>query len=49
MRTLPPRTTLLAAVLGLREDGLRGLPIRTARLTALLVRPSHWCESGRAG
>lgn len=32
---LPARTVVLCAVLGLREDGLRGLASRTARLIAL--------------
>ncbi|MFI1912336.1 HAD family hydrolase [Nocardia sp. NPDC020380] len=35
---LPPRTRILLTALALREDGLRGLPIRTARLAAQLGR-----------
>jgi hydroxymethylpyrimidine pyrophosphatase-like HAD family hydrolase len=35
---IPARTAVLCSVLGLREDGLRGLAARTARLTALAER-----------
>ncbi|MFJ4655768.1 HAD hydrolase family protein [Nocardia sp. NPDC088792] len=38
---LPPRTRVLLTVLALREDGLRGLPIRTAHLVAQLGRWSR--------
>jgi len=37
---LPTRTQILCAVLSLREDGLRGLAWRTARLSALVARTS---------
>jgi hydroxymethylpyrimidine pyrophosphatase-like HAD family hydrolase len=39
---LSGRSAILCAVLGLREDGLRGFPSRTARLAALAARTSRW-------
>lgn len=39
---IPPRSAVLLGILGLRENGLRGLPMRAARLGVLAVRRSRW-------
>ncbi len=39
---VPSRSAVMLAILGLREDGLRGLPVRTARLAVLAARRSRW-------
>ncbi len=36
------RSATVSAMLSLREDGLRGLPQRTARLTGPMIRSSRW-------
>ncbi|MEE2031635.1 HAD hydrolase family protein [Rhodococcus chondri] len=46
---VPARTEVLCAVLGLREDGLRGFVPRVGRLAASVTRPSWASKGARLG